>query len=147
MFKTFEEWFRLKLKIHQKVLPNDFHINLGELWWCYLGENIGVEADGKGASFLRPVLIVRVFNRQHLWVAPVTKQAAKNIFHFSIPSFSQDSVVMCSQLRTVSSLRLFRYIGIVNNNDLDDVVQRLVHLLMNRTPACDGGSSRLPKEQ
>ena len=64
--KDFISWLSIKTKIdglkHSPPLFNE-----GEIWWCSIGENVGMEISGKGSYFRRPVLIIRkldiVYNR------------------------------------------------------------------------------------
>jgi len=44
MIKKFLEWIGLKEKLHNhEHIPPLFRE--GEIWWCYMGENIGVEVN------------------------------------------------------------------------------------------------------
>ena len=61
--KDFDKWNKRKKKIDynntKNILPK-----IKEVWWLSIGLNVGVEEDGKNSNFERPVLVVRVFNRQ-----------------------------------------------------------------------------------
>ena len=62
----FDKWCNLKRKLDLAtpsllVLPKE-----KEVWMCNLGRNIGYEENGKGSDFLRPVLILKVFNRHRI---------------------------------------------------------------------------------
>ena len=60
-FKDFEEWNKIKKEIElSDYIP---YFDIGEIWWCALGVNIGVEVDGKGNDYLRPVLILKKYNQ------------------------------------------------------------------------------------
>ncbi len=52
------KWCDLKNKINFFNRKNLF-FKEREVWYCYLGLNVGFEQDGKGDSFLRPVLVLR----------------------------------------------------------------------------------------
>jgi mRNA interferase MazF len=54
MEKDFDRWNACK-KTTQTHRPPLF--SEGQVWWCRLGANVGDEQDGKGESFLRPVLV------------------------------------------------------------------------------------------
>ena len=144
MSKDFRLWFELKPKINEIELLPDFHIHEGEIWWCSLGENVGIETNGKGDFSLRPVLILKVFNKEHLWIVPLTKNLSVDKFHIPIASFSQNSLVVVSQLRTVSSRRLYRLIQKINDKDLYVVKKALSSLLYKYETPPDGGESHGP---
>jgi mRNA interferase MazF len=69
--KRFLQWIGIK----QKLDANDFHpplVNEGDLWWCSIGENVGVEVSGKGVNFTRPVIVLRKFGRLAFFGIPTT---------------------------------------------------------------------------
>ena len=47
------------LKINPVLFPQ-----LGEIWMCALGKNIGREQNGGGESFSRPMLVIKKFNNE-----------------------------------------------------------------------------------
>ena len=53
MIKRFLEWIGLKEKLHSNNFTPPF-FKEKEIWWCYFGENIGTEMNGKGDFFTRP---------------------------------------------------------------------------------------------
>ena len=66
-------WMGLKEKLHiQDALPPYF--KEGELWWVHMGENIGVEINGKGDQFTRPAVIYKKFNSSIMLIIPTTTQ-------------------------------------------------------------------------
>ncbi len=142
MMEKFLNWFRKKTHISQQTLPADFHVSVGEIWWCSLGENVGIEINGKGDNYLRPVLILKVFNRQHVWVVPLSSQEQSQ-FHIKISSLSTSVTIVVSQLRAVSTLRLFRYVNTISVDDFHFITDSIIELLKYRTPTfSDEGSSR-----
>ena len=60
MIKRFLDWIGIKEKLdaheHQPPL-----ITEGDLWWCAVGENVGIEVSGKSKDFTRPVIILKKF--------------------------------------------------------------------------------------
>jgi mRNA interferase MazF len=110
--------------------------------WCSLGENIGVEMNGKGEDYLRPVLVIKVFNKKHVWVLPFSSQDIPK-YHINLSSLTPSEKVVISQLRTVSTLRLYRYITKISVKDFHFVIDSVIDLLKYRTPILsDEGSSR-----
>lgn len=55
--KHFEAWINLKAKLHDMNRLRAVHE--GDVWWCAMGENIGVEINGKHEVFSRPVLVFK----------------------------------------------------------------------------------------
>ena len=57
MEKDFDRWNDLKKRVNDRSLQPLYHAR--EIWWASLGVNVGYEQDGTGASYERPVLILR----------------------------------------------------------------------------------------
>jgi len=124
MNKDFNKWGNLKKIIDSGYINKFFHQR--EVWWCYLGLNIGSEQNGGVVNFQRPVLILKKFNGGTLLVAPITSKTKKNIFYYSI---SPESQVILSQIRLISSKRLTRKISIISRDHYRDILNKLVEIL------------------
>src|SRR3989344_107985 len=107
MPKDFDRWNEQKKIIHTSRGLKFFHER--EIWWCSLGLNIGLEQDGTNELFERPVLIIKKFNRDVLWVLPLTRTSKQNRYYVPISVGDANSVVILSQLRLISSKLLQRY--------------------------------------
>ena len=70
MQKEYNSWNLLKQKLDSK--KRNRWTNLRDVWWVSLGENIGTEENGKGETFVRPVLILKVFGEASTLVIPLT---------------------------------------------------------------------------
>jgi len=104
MEKDFDRWNEIKKSINDRENTPFFHER--EVWWCSLGLNIGYEQDG-GEKFERPVLVVKKFNTDVLWILPLTMSEKRNKYYFSIPN-REGSAIVLSQLRLISAKRLER---------------------------------------
>lgn len=85
LFKSMEKdyaiWTPIKTKLNNSaVYPIGFKER--EIWICNIGENIGFEEDGKGNSFTRPVLILKVFNRKFCHIIPLTTKRKEGIYYY-----------------------------------------------------------------
>ena len=94
MFKDFFRWHTLKSKIDASPRAILFHPQ--EIWWCSVGANVGVEANGKNALFERPVLVFRKFGEHMFWGLPLTSKIKKDrpfYFTFSLHQKNQTAVL------------------------------------------------------
>lgn len=80
MNKDFIKWHIKKEFIHYERPRVFFHER--EVWFAYLGANIGFEQDGQGGQFLRPLVILRKFNNQIFWGVPLTKTQKQGKYYF-----------------------------------------------------------------
>ncbi len=134
MTKAFDEWNIVKKRLDSRNIITEIFFHDREVWWCSIGINVGVESDGKNTHFERPVLIIRKFNGHMLWVIPLTTKERNGIHFHKISHDRGVSFACLSQLKTVSSKRLLRKIGMISENEFNEVCQRVVGYIKNRTP-------------
>jgi mRNA interferase MazF len=127
--KDFDGWNKIKKAINDRVHSWDFFYHEREVWWCSTGLNVAVETDGKPAGFERPVLVVRKFNKDMFWGVPLTGKEKNGPFYLKINHENGASWAMLSQLKTFSSKRLQRKIGMIGEQEFAEVQQRLYELL------------------
>jgi mRNA-degrading endonuclease toxin of MazEF toxin-antitoxin module len=129
MSKDFDGWNKQKKKVHERDEDVRFHER--EIWWCSLGINVGSEQDGVSKSFQRPVLIIKNFNGQVLWVLPLTRtyKMANRYYFFLEEGEKGNSVVVLSQLRLISSKRLIRKIRTLEEWQFKNIVRAIKALL------------------
>ena len=112
MQKDFDKWNEKKKETEKTTDPVLFYER--EVWWCIVGTNVGVEIDGKHELFLRPVVIVRKFNKFMALVIPTTTQDKNNKYYLIVSGEDGKIYNTClSQIKTVSSKRLYRKIGTI----------------------------------
>jgi mRNA interferase MazF len=141
MQKDFDGWNADKKRLHGRSQPPFFHER--EIWWCALGVNVGSEQDGTGDQFSRPVLVVKKFSRDVLWVLPLTTQEKLGQHYFPLkPWKSVQSTAVLSQLRLISAKRLLRRVPQrISEQEYDDLTNKLFALLQKkRSPSCEGVS-------
>ncbi len=127
MEKTFDQWNILKQKIHTSKLRAFAHAR--EVWWCSLGINIGSEMDRKHENFERPVLILRVYNKEMLLVLPITSKEREDPFHQKVISHGRVVWISLTQIRVVSSKRLLRKVDVITKEEFSKVKTALMNFL------------------
>ena len=132
MSKDFDAWNGQKKKVHDRDERILFHER--EIWWCSLGLNVGVETDGKNDNFERPVLIVKKFNQDMVWVVPITSRKGPVKYYYPIKYGDKNRWVILSQLKTVSSKRLIRKIEALPESDFEQVSLLVKQFLKSETP-------------
>ena len=107
-------WFDTIKKIESKN-PPDFQEK--EIWFCYLGKNIGTEQNGSGKNFQRPVIIIKKFNNMSAMTAPLTSIIKDGKYYFTVNLNNKKSSIIISQIRFLSAKRLLYKIGKINDFD------------------------------
>jgi len=125
--KNFFDWTKKKIRLHFKPLAVYFHNR--EVWWASLGVNIGYEQDGKNEEFERPILILKKFNKDMLWILPMTSQNRSNEFYHQVEYQNQKYAVILSQLRLISSKRLLRKIRTISKGEFKEIKEKIKSFL------------------
>ncbi len=128
MNKDFREWHEEKSDLQANKARVFFHER--EVWFASVGLNIGFEQDGRGARFLRPVLVLKKFNHEVLWSIPLTKSHKKGKYHFSFLLGETMSTAIISQIRLIDSKRLHYKIGDMASKDFNEIQKKLKQLMV-----------------
>jgi mRNA interferase MazF len=124
MQKDFDSWNSQKKKVH--LTEGNVLFYEREVWWVKLGINVGSEIDGRHELFLRPVIIIRKFNKDMAIVLPTTTQDKTNKYYFDVLGVEGKIYKAClSQIKTISSKRLFRKIDTINKNDYSKLLNKI----------------------
>jgi mRNA interferase MazF len=129
MYKDFDKWNIEKQLVDKKKVNRDLFFHERELWWCSAGINIGVESNGKNENFERPMLIVKKFNADMLWVIPMTTKEKNDKYHYLINQELIKSWAVLSQLKTISTKRLLRKIGSVSELEFKEIQENIKNFL------------------
>lgn len=118
--KRFLEWIGVK----QKLDANDYTpplVKEGELWWCAVGENVGIETSGKGRNFTRPVIVLKRFGRLAFFGIPTTTKERKGSWYVQFTHKGTSETAMLTQARMFSYKRLDRKMGEIDTTDFRNV--------------------------
>ena len=121
MLKRFLEWIRVKEKIH-------FHDNKppffkeGEMWWVYMGDNVGSEINGKGDKFTRPVVIYKKLCDKIFLAIPVSTKKKSGTWYVPFIQSGINEVALLAQVRVLSYKRLKEKIGEVDESDMSNII-------------------------
>jgi mRNA interferase MazF len=127
MSKDFNRWNKRKRVLHASNFSQYVHER--EVWWCALGINVGVEADGKHDNFERPVLVLRKFNRDAVLIVPLTSRAKPNPYKWSFQHDGEMFAAVFSQMRLISTKRLLRKMYRMDRRIFEDI-KRVILVMM-----------------
>lgn len=114
--KRFEEWIEVKSDLHELAIVR--RMREGEIWWCALGENVGVEINGKSKTFARPVLILRKLGRYSFMGVPSTSKEHEGSWYAKFYFRSVAQYAALAQARVISVFRLYKKIGEADRQDI-----------------------------
>ncbi len=124
-FKNFADWFKLKPQLDEKSY-NPPKFSSGQVWYCFAGENIGVEISGKGSDYLRPYLILQKLDRYSFIDLPLSTRSKSGNRYFQINFRSKNQIVYLHQPRHFDYRRLKYKLGEVTTNEFSQINKEFV---------------------
>ena len=127
--KTFKEWNLEKEKLDKSKKIRTFRE--GEIWYISMWKNIWFEENWKWDLFLRPILVLKKFNKNiFIWI-PLTTVVKEDIFHYSFVSTSwKTSYAILSQIKLLDSKRFFRKIWNIKFKDMKILKEKIRKLIL-----------------
>jgi mRNA interferase MazF len=126
MFKDFDNWNIYKKQLETRNL---LYCNTREIWWCSLGINVGAETCGKNDLFERPVLVLRVYNKRSILIAPLTSKPRNDQFHVKVSYENREGWVILSHARTISPKRFQRKFARIDEKQYEIVMKGLLDVM------------------
>ena len=120
MIKRFLEWIGLKEKLHTAIhVPPLF--KEGEIWWCAVGQNVGIEINGKGSMFSRPVFVYKKLSKDGFFGVPLSTQIKEGTWYVSVTFQNKEIIANLAQARVLSSSRMYEKIGALDDIDTEKI--------------------------
>jgi mRNA interferase MazF len=119
-------WFEVKLELKQR--QNCHNIREGEIWWCAIGENVGVEINGKNKNFTRPVVIIKKLSHFCFLGVPLTSQEHTGTWYAPFLFKNRQQYAAIAQIRVLSVYRLYRKMGEISRADYSLIKNSLLRL-------------------
>ena len=136
--KDFDKWIIKKKNLHNKiVVPPLFKER--DIWWVSVGINVGYEEDGKDSNYVRPVLIVKKFNREMFLGVPMSTKLKDNKYYIPVTVKKNTVSVMTSQIRVFSSKRIWNKLAELDCGDFERVLEELKEFFILPSKPKQGG--------
>jgi mRNA interferase MazF len=124
MQKDFDRWSAKKTKLNHAASTLSFKER--EIWFCYLGLNIGHEQDGDAKKFLRPVIILKKFSDEMFFGIPLTRTPRFGKEYFTIINDHGVGFAMLSQARAFDARRLKYYSAVMPEDAFESLKLRFL---------------------
>lgn len=127
--KQFDEWNGVKKNLgFEKERPL---VKRGEIFWCSVGINVGVEYDGKGENFLRPVLILKKYSHEIVFGVSLTTKGKKGDWYYQLPHLvaGEESFAVLNQAKVYDTKRFEESLGELSETSLNLVLEHFFTLL------------------
>ncbi len=127
--KNFDEWNSIKREID--LMGKRPPVLKGSIYWCSVVTNVGVEYDGKGTEFARPVLVLKNFSNEIIFGVPLTTKGKDGDWYFKLPHavLGQGSYAVLNQAKIFDTKRFKNSIVQVSEKTVAIVLEKLFALL------------------
>ena len=133
VLKDYRQWMRRKAFVHNRQLYR--HVNEGDGVWTAVGENVGVEIDGKSKKYSRPVVVLRQYSAKCFTGVPLTTKnhhVGDWYVHFEFQGRQEVAVLIQAKLFDAS--RVYSRIGKLSRNDYQRILSRFIGLFEKNVP-------------
>lgn len=128
--KDFDGWNIVKQKLNNSNFLPPFFMER-EVWWVSTGTNIGNEIDGKSESFVRPVLIIKKFNRYLFFGIPLSTKIKQSQYYLEIYFLNKYVSALLSQVRCFSSKRILNKMGKLDMETFTTIKENTLQKLLS----------------
>ncbi len=99
----------------------------GDVWYAYIGINIGVEINGKGDDLIRPVYVYKVVNKDSFICIPLVSQI--NIESHRLCIDGRIGYLSYMQIRALSTKRCIRFLTQLKEDECQNI-EALFHRML-----------------
>ena len=122
----YKEWNRLKERLNNKQA---IFFNERDILFISMGQNIGFEQYGKGEEFLRPVVVLKKFNK-HLFLGVPLSSKVKNGFYFHTIHFKgRENSALLLQSKTFDSKRIQYKLARLSEKEFEVLVEKFCEVV------------------
>jgi len=116
----YDKWNKLKQSI-EKRKPILF--NERDILFISMGQNIGYEQYGKGDDFLRPVVVIKKFNKNLFLGVPLSSKIKNGYFFHSIKFKERVNSALLLQSKTFDSKRIKYKLATLGSREFNNLVE------------------------
>ncbi len=117
----YDRWNRLKQNIEKR---NQIQFNEREILFLSMGQNIGFEQYGKGEEFLRPVVVVKKFNKHLFLGIPLSSKIKNGFFFHTIHFKNRENSALLLQSKAFDSKRIKYKLATLSQGEFKKLVER-----------------------
>ena len=116
-----KSWFPIKESKHKIKTEKIPKITDGEVWWVAVGENVGIEINGKSKYFSRPVLVFKKLSHLGFMGIPLSTQKHSGSWYINFRFQNKEIYAALSQAKVFSTARLYNRLGQIAEDDMKTI--------------------------
>ena len=128
--KDYKKWMVVKAGINNKDKIRK--INEGDIVWVAVGENVGVEMDGKSEKYSRPVIVLKKHTGRSFTGIPLTSQPHKGSWYINFEFQGKKQVAVLIQTKLMDAARVYNRMGKMSNYDYRRVLDAYIEFIKSK---------------
>lgn len=105
--------------IHNRGIRRSF--KEGDVWWAAVGENVGVEIDGKSQKYSRPIIVLKKHSNLFFAATPLTSQLHEGTWYTQLVFQGKKQTAVLVQTKPMDVTRLYERIGRLSRSDYEKI--------------------------
>ncbi|MBU3013530.1 type II toxin-antitoxin system PemK/MazF family toxin [Poseidonibacter lekithochrous] len=131
MNSKYNNWNEIKKSVENENLFVGFKDR--DIFYMKMGKNIGYEQDGKGDNFVRPIVLVKGFNKDIFFGIPLSTKIKEGRYYYKFEFQKKNELItniaLLSQMRLFSTKRLLNKIGMMSKEDFEKMKNKFKSLI------------------
>ena len=128
----YDEWNDLKKSLDKK---QPILFNERDILFISMGKNIGYEQYGKGEDFLRPVVVIKKFNKHLFLGIPLSSKLKDGYFFHNVSFKNRTNSALLLQSKSFDSKRIKYRLARLSENEFNKLVEKFCEVV---TPSPKG---------
>ena len=126
--KDYKAWMKVKSIINNGDKCQ--RINEGDVVWTAIGENVGVEIDGKSEKYSRPVVVLKKHTGRCFTGIPLTSKSRVGTWYANFRFQGKDETAVLLQAKLFDTARVYSRIGRLSNADYKTILNKYIDLIL-----------------
>ena len=122
----YDKWNSLKQRLEKR---KQLQFNEREVLFVSMGQNIGFEQYGKGEDFLRPVVVVKKFNKHLFLGIPLSSKIKEGFFFHTLSFKGRKNSALLLQSKTFDSKRIKYKLATLSQSEFKKLVEKFCKLV------------------
>jgi mRNA interferase MazF len=129
--ENFNNWNEVKKETNEEKVLVGFRNR--DIFYMKMGQNIGFEQNGKGTNFVRPIIVLKKFNKNMFFGIPLSTQIKEGDFYYYLEFKNKvgisKNIALLSQMKLYSTNRLLNKIGVMDKDDFQKMKDKFKKLI------------------
>ena len=123
MDNEFDQWNIEKKHLNENICKINFKEK--DIFFIKMWKNIRYEQNWKWPNFLRPVLVIKKFNKDIFWWLALTSKQKDWLYYYSFFVDNKPQCAILSQIRLYDKNRLYTKIWMISENDFVKIKEKI----------------------